>query len=364
MIQLWFSRDTDHLRCAVLAPDQEFGSGWPHAFYKDFPLRTPLSEHLPEDQFLDQFIGAMALESALRNGLIDALLAGGAMPQSRSATILATMLESSGVLGRGELTSAFRSVMQTRRDILEQKLLFLRLSAKDVTHRLDDLLGNLPSFMEHSETFALFRYDKAMQTDPKALSETRPWVNYVTALSKAEAPALVPHLPLKGARRLLEIGGNTGVIARAALDANEGLSAAILDLPAVCAIGQEIGPHPRLTFVPGDARKDDWPLVEGDWPDVIMFKSVLHDWPQDHAMAMLHRAMTHLAPNGRIIVCERGAFQSEHMPFWMTANLVFAPFYRPASDYQAALENKGMLDVSKADVALDMTFHIVSGRKP
>lgn len=321
------------------------------------------SVHLPEDAFLEQFIGAMALESALRNGLIDALHAGHPMPHSRSAGILSALLESNGVLAEGKLTAAFTKVIDERRSILEQKLRFLRLAAKDVTNGLDDLLGDLPAFMAQSETFALFRYDKAMRTDQEALAATRSWVDYVTALSQAEAPALVPHLPLQGARRLLEVGGNTGVIARAALEMNPDLTAAILDLPAVCAIGEEMGPHSRLTFVPGDARAPDWPLVGGARPDVIMFKSVLHDWPQDRAMLMLERAIDHLAPSGRVIICERGAFASGPLPFWMTANLVFAPFYRPASDYHAALAAGGLSDVVQSDVALDMTFHIVSGRK-
>lgn len=331
---------------------------------KDSSLQERMTAHLPEDAFLEQFMGAMALDSALRNGLIDALRNGQSMPQSRSADILSTLLESNGVLAGGRLTDAFTKVMDHRRSILEQKLRFLRLAARDVTNGLDDLLGDLPAFMARSETFALFRYDKAMQTDPAALDATRPWVDYVTALSEAEAPALVPHLPLQGARRLLEVGGNTGVMARAALEMHPEMSAAILDLPAVCAIGEEIGAHPRLSFEPGDGRTPDWPLVDGARPDVILFKSVLHDWPQDQAMLMLAHAINHVATSGRVIICERGAFQGGPMPFWMTANLVFAPFYRPASEYHAALRAKGLSDVVQKDVALDMTFHIVSGRKP
>lgn len=331
---------------------------------QDSSLQEQTAAHLHEDAFLEQFIGAMALESALRNGLIDALRERRPMPTSRSADILSAMLEANGVLAQGRLTASFAKVLDQRRPILEQKLKFLRLAARDVTNGLDDLLGDLPAFMARSETFALFRYDKAMQTDPAALDATRPWVDYVTALSEAEAPALVPHLPLAGASRLLEVGGNTGVMARAALEMHPDLSATILDLPAVCALGEEIGAHPRLTFTPGDAREPGWPLVAGARPDVIMFKSVLHDWPQDQAMTMLAHAIDHLAPKGRIIICERGAFRGGPMPFWMTANLVFAPFYRPESDYRAALAARGMSDVSQTEVALDMTFHIVSGRKP
>ncbi len=324
---------------------------------------TPTSL-LPEDAFLDQFLGAMALDLALRQGVIDRLLAGEAMPQTKGGAILGQMLTASGVVADGVLTPAFVAVMAERRAILEQKLRFLCLAARDVVHGLDDLLGDLPKFMGNSETFALFRYDKAMQTDADSIAATRPWVEYVTALSHAEAPVLAPHFPLAGVARLLEIGGNTGVIAREALRLHTGLHAAVLDLPAVCAIGRENRAHPRLAFVAGDARTPDWPQVMGKNPDAVLFKSVLHDWPDPHVNAMLDRAVAHLVPGGRIIICERGAFGGGSMPFSMTANLVFAPFYRPPEFYQAAFAARGLTDITQVDVDMDMRFHIVSGRKP
>jgi hypothetical protein len=327
------------------------------------PPMTPPAAPLPEDVFLDQFLGAMALDLALRQGVIDRMLAGEAMPQTKGGLILAQMLIASGVIADDALTPAFIAVMSKRRAILEQKLRFLCLAARDIVGGLDDLLGDLPSFMGKSETFALFRYDKAMQADAASLAATRPWVDYVTALSEAEAPVLVPHFPLEGASRLLEVGGNTGVIAREALRLNTGLQAAILDLPAVCAIGREIGSHPRLTFVEGDARTPKWPDVTGQNPDAVLFKSVLHDWPENHANAMLDRAVAHLAPGGKVIVCERGAFGSGPMPFSMTSNLVFAPFYRPPAFYHAAFAARGLTEITQVDVDMDMRFHIVSGVK-
>lgn len=324
---------------------------------------TP-TDLLPEDAFLDQFLGAMALDLALRQGVIDRMMSGETLPQTKGGAILGQMLTASGVIADGALTPAFIAVMSQRRTILEQKLRFLCLAARDVVNGLDNLLGDLPTFMGQSETFALFRYDKAMQTDAAAIAATRPWVDYVTALSEAEAPVLVPHFPLAGVARLLEIGGNTGVIAREALRLHTGLHAAVLDLPAVCAIGRENRAHPRLAFVAGDARTPDWPLVMGKNPDAVLFKSVLHDWPDPHVNAMLDRAVAHLAPGGRIIICERGAFGGGSMPFSMTANLVFAPFYRPPEFYQAAFTARGLTDITQVDVDMDMRFHIVSGRKP
>ncbi|MEO1640532.1 MAG: class I SAM-dependent methyltransferase [Pseudomonadota bacterium] len=319
--------------------------------------------HLPEDAFLAQFLGAMALEFAMRQGLIDQWASGTPLPKTQSAMVLRAMLASSGVIDDAGLTPAFRAVLDQRREVLVEKLRFLRLAAKDVVNGLDHLLTDLPSFMGQSETFALFRYDQAKTTSPEHIAATRPWVTYVTALSRAEAPVLAPLLPLAGARWLLEIGGNTGVMARAALDLHPDLQAVICDLPAVCAIGEEMNDHPRLAFAPGDARAPDWPDVAGAQPDTVLFKSVLHDWPRKDAEAMIDRALAHLAPGGRLIICERGAFGQATLPFSMTANLVFAPFYRPPGDYAAAFAARGMANIAQVDTMLDMPFHIVSGCK-
>ena len=322
---------------------------------------TVPDDPLPEDAYLRDFLGAMGLDSALRSGWIDRLLAGERLPENAAGATLSAMLVQAGVLKNGDLTHAMRVVLDTRREILEQKLRFLRLAARDVAGHLDALLTNLPRFMGESETFALFRYDRAMTTRPEDIDATRKWVDYVTALSRAEAPHLAPELPLDAVTRLLEIGGNTGVMARAVLDRHADMRATILDLPAVCALGRELRPHDRLTFHPGDARRDPLPEIAGRAPEAVLFKSVLHDWPEAEARALMSRALESLPPGGRIVVCERGALGAQALPFSMTANLVFAPFYRDPGFYERALESAGCDLLPTREVVLDMPFFIVCG---
>ena len=330
----------------------------------DWRRMTTAPDPLPEDLFLKDFLGAMGLDAALRLGLVDRLLAGGALPQGPSGATLAALLEQAGVLRDGQISASFRAVLASRRGILEQKLAFLRRATLDVTRHLDLLLTDLPAFMAESETFALFRYDKAMTVRPEDVAATRLWVDYVTALSEAEAPSLVPHIPLSGVSRLLEVGGNTGVMARALLDTNPDLRAVILDLPAVCALGEARGAHPRLAFHPGDARAGDWPLVAGAPAEAVLFKSVLHDWPDGDALGLLDKALSALPSGGRIIICERGPLAHHPMPYAMTANLVFAPFYRDPGLYEGHLRGAGCRVERSAPIPLDMPFHVVTGTKP
>ena len=285
----------------------------------------------PEDEFLNRFLGAVALDTALKAGVIEKMAQQGQRPLSvlglppRAARILAAILVDNGICEYGNggesgdrcvgLTTAFTRVFSTRRKFLDQKLSFLLLAARDLLDGLPDLLFDLPTFMERSETFALFRYDKAVDPTPENLSHTRRWTDYVTALTETEAEALISEFDIEGCERMLEVGGNTGAFSLRLLQRFPDLKASVLDLPVVCRLGEEyVRGKPgagRLRFFAGDARRDPWPLVSGRAADLIVFKSVLHDWPESETGMMLDRAKSVLAPGGRVIVCERGPLEDE-----------------------------------------------------
>lgn len=68
------------------------------------------------------------------------------------------------------------------------------------------------------------------------------------------AESLAARLPLDGARRLLDLGGGSGVMSHALLRAHPGLEAVVVDIPPVCALGErlaaEAGLSDRLRFAP------------------------------------------------------------------------------------------------------------------
>lgn len=330
-----------------------------------------------EHAFLTDFIGASVLATALRSGVVDALAAGPRSAEDLAAMtgrdgqgirLLLDLLTRSGVVEKtaqgGGLSPAFARVLSERRGLLEARLGFLEIAAADVGGDLDALLFDLPAFIERSRTFGLFRYDKALDVTPAAIAATRDWVAYVTALSEAEVPELLPALDLSGCRRMIEIGGNTGVLSEALVARYPGLSAAIIDLPAVCALGEErmrARLHAgRVRFVPGDAFTRPWPGPV----DAVVFKSVLHDWPDDRMQQLLTRAVRHLTPGGRIVICERGPVSEAEgpLPFWMLANLVFAPFYRNPLEYEHLLKRLGLTCLPLRHVKLDLPFQVVNAR--
>ena len=77
----------------------------------------------------------------------------------------------------------------------------------------------------------------------------------------------------------------------------------VLDLPLVCEIGIEQmlahAENPRISFIPADIRND--PVPAGH--DLIVFKSMLHDWPEPDAQRFLAKAARSLEPGGTLPVC-------------------------------------------------------------
>lgn len=247
---------------------------------------------------------------------------------------------------------------------LTARLAFLRSAIRDVALHGDLILSDPESFMGKAETFSLFDYSLARETTAAALAATKPWVDYVSTLTRAEAPALVPLIDIPQGALVLEPGGNSGAFARALIPVLHPARHVVFDLPAVCALGQQRGTMPALSFAPGDMRHDDWRGVAGGAPDAVLFKSVLHDWPLEDAADLLARARAALAPRGRIVIVERGRFAGMTSGTAMDyANLVFAPFYRDPQTYIDMLAATGPgLAVTVTQTHIDCGWFVLTAQ--
>ena len=330
-------------------------------------------DYLIVDRFLQNEIGARALRFALRIGLIDSLekrgCSSGQVPVGNPAgrKMLLDLLAAQGVIDIDgehlELTPLFRSVLAFR-DLLEAKIEFTENIARDIALNFDALISDLPRFMETSETFKLFRYDRCFDATPENVAMTRRWMRLTTALTRYEGRVLAERLDLRDVDRLVDVGGNSGELALQLCAFHPHLHVTVFDLPVVCRIGLEhTKARPgadRVTFVQGDVRREDLPAGAA----AITFKSVLHDWPDDHVAKMLQKAVLALAPGGRLVIFERCPWQAgDGLGYAQWSNLVFFHFFRPASFYMEALRKLGCHSVACETIRLEMDFHLVTARK-
>lgn len=109
---------------------------------------------------------------------------------------------------------------------------------------------------------------------------------------------------LTGARRLLDVGGGSGVYACALAANAPGLEAVVLEQAPVDAIAREkIGQRglaDRVRVETGDMFSDPWPAD----CDVHLFSNVMHDWGKGEILALLRRSRETLVPGGTVLVHE------------------------------------------------------------
>lgn len=109
---------------------------------------------------------------------------------------------------------------------------------------------------------------------------------------------------LDGCRRLMDIGGGSGVFAQAAAERWPSLEVTVADLPPVVEIArqrlaaQAVGP--RIGVVGVNAVSEALP----DGFDVVSFIRILHDHDDDVIRQMLANARKALAPGGALLIGE------------------------------------------------------------
>ena len=123
-------------------------------------------------------------------------------------------------------------------------------------------------------------------------------------LTRLVAPGLAasPLFPDRGV--VMDLGGGHGVLLAEVLRCRPALHGLLVDLDHAMAGArahlQGAGVADRVTLAPGDF------FVALPGPvDVVLLKSVLHDWDDAHATRILQRAREALAPGGRVLVIER-----------------------------------------------------------
>lgn len=338
-----------------------------------------LLDYLSVDRYLASVVAARALKTAFETGLVDHLIqrrsspfatvaqATGADP--RGLALLLGLLQSHGIVeqthGDVRLHPDFRAVLRYR-DLLETKLDFAGVLLDDFADHFTALIRDPQRFVEQGRLFALFDYRRALVATQENYERTRAWMRLTSTLTRYEARACMSLHDFSQHARLLDVGGNSGEFALQACARHPSLRATVFDLPLVCEVGLEhVLPHAaraRIGFLAGDLRTD--PLPQGH--DLIVFKSMLHDWPQEDAVRFLERAVDALAPGGSLLVFERGPIDPSQLAlgFGALPVLLFFRSYRAADVYASTLSGLGMESVNIRQITLDTPFFLVSARKP
>ncbi len=337
------------------------------------------SAHLCVDDFLKTLLDARSLSTAFRKGLVDFLLEKGTAPRDqlekqcgadgRGMALLLDLLVANGVVeGRNGVFTLSGNFLQALkyRDLLELKIDLCHFGACDLLDHFDLLICDPGRFMKEARTYRLFSYECCREDTEENRLRTGRWMRITTILTKYEAQACLAHHDFGSFRRLLDIGGNSGEFALQVCRVHPCITATVLDLPVVCRIGREhVRGTPeaaRIAFVEGNALVD--PLPAGH--DLVVFKSVLHDWPEPGAAELLSRVYRRLEPGGTVLIFEReqagigpAGPACSAIPF-----LLFHHSFRSPAFYADHLGILGAEEIGIRRVDLEMPFLLITARKP
>lgn len=123
------------------------------------------------------------------------------------------------------------------------------------------------------------------------------------AVSRLQWSLVVEAVGLAGDQVVCDVGGGTGAALATILQAHDDMQGILLELPAVVERAESVlaqaGVADRVELVAGDMFDRVPPGA-----DTYVLSAVLHDWPDDLAVAILRRVREAMGPGGRVLVVE------------------------------------------------------------
>ena len=170
-------------------------------------------------------------------------------------------------------------------------------------------------------------------------------------------PGLAAALAGTAPRRLLDVGGGSGVYSIAVAATFPATRATILEASPVDAIARRTvaaaGLGGRINIVTADMFADTWPEDH----DAHLFSNVLHDWNEADCRRLLARSVAALPDGGRLLIHDMLLDDDKSGPLWAAEYSVLLTTVTQGRLYSAAeiggwLADLGLQIVDRAPTAL------------
>jgi hypothetical protein len=122
-------------------------------------------------------------------------------------------------------------------------------------------------------------------------------------ITESVAGAFIAAYDFNGAHTVVDVGGGNGALLAAVMKAHPQMKGILFDLAAGLAGAREAmaaaGFDGRVTFVEGSFFES---VPSGD---VYLLKSIIHDWDDEHATAILKTCRAAMRPSSKLVLLER-----------------------------------------------------------
>lgn len=256
---------------------------------------------LPENlnQLIRGFMPSRCLLTALELDLFTAVGDGASAEQAGAridASTRATAMLLNALVALGLLSKSG----DTYKNTPESGRFFVQ-GSKD-NHR-NGLLHNANIWHRWSTLTEAVRRGGSMPIDRARTPEwTKDFIAGMQHHAKDRAPHVVSALGTANVRRILDLGGGSGIYSIAFAQANPEVKCEILDLPDVVPLTSEYvnraGVQSQVSIRAGDMLHDDF----GSGYDIVMLNAICHMFSEEQNRHIFRRARAALAPNGRLVV--------------------------------------------------------------
>jgi len=225
----------------------------------------------------------------------------------RPLVVLLTALRAFDLLtevapNRFDLAPLAREYLQPSSSWDVSSYLGLAADSPGVLAMVERLRSNRPASSKPEESGAAFIYREGIESAMEKEAAARKLTLALAGRARICAPVLAERLPLADRRRLLDVGGGTGLYSIAYLQQHPHLEAIVWDRPEVLKVVAELaaghGVSDRLHPQPGDMFTDPVPVD----CDVILLSNVLHDWDIPECRKLLCRCAETLPRDGRVLI--------------------------------------------------------------
>ncbi|KAF9622564.1 hypothetical protein IFM89_032129 [Coptis chinensis] len=177
------------------------------------------------------------------------------------------------------------------------------------SHVIDVLDGKKPYW---ESTYGISMYQKT-EGDPE-MNEM--FNDAMTSHSKFMLPALVSGLMkenvLDGVASIVDVGGNSGVVAKAIVDAFPDVKCSVMDLNHVI---ESVIKDPKLDYVAGDM------FTSVPNADAILLKFTLHNYEDDDCIKILRKAKEAIPSSGGKVILVEIVVDIENLPQFTSGRL-------------------------------------------
>ncbi len=168
--------------------------------------------------------------------------------------------------------------------------------------------------------------------------EARRFTRMLYEIHLPYAEMIADNLDIRGANRLMDLGGGSGVVSLALLRRYPHLTALVADIPNVCAAGQEIAREnsldDRITYHPLDLMGSDLP---GGFDLVLECDVGLQQ------VDLFRKVFSALNPGGRYIIIDQFSPSKDIPPSTRLEWAFLGSLKNPASAYPTVAEIQAML---------------------